>query len=264
VDIWLNTPRRPMEASGTSGLKASLNGLINVSTLDGWWPEAYDGKNGFVVGSDTAYLNEESQDQDDCFSLYSVLEDKVIPMYYRREEGYSPEWVRMMKETIKTIAPVFNTARMVAEYTDRFYIPAINRGKTYGDNDNYLANHASNFKKLIYDYWNQVSFVSVESSGQAKMISGEEIKITAVVNLGLIYTRSVILEMVYGEAQEGELRNIKIVPMTLEGEIADNIYRYTGSLALPQGSYGYTVRIRPDSRDFPYTELPLVTWASVF
>lgn len=264
VDVWLNTPRRPMEASGTSGLKASLNGLINVSTLDGWWPEAYDGKNGFVVGSDSPYLSEEIQDQDDCFSLYSVLEEKVIPMYYRREDGVSPEWVRMMKETIKTIAPVFNTGRMVAEYADHFYIPAINRGKMFAANENYLANHAGNFKKLILDYWDQVSFVSVESSGGTKMLAGEEIKISAVVNLGLIYTRSVILEIVYGKAVEGELRNINVVPMALEGEIADNIYRYKGSLTLPQGSYGYTVRVRPDSRDFPHTELPLVTWAPVF
>lgn len=264
VDVWLNTPRRPMEASGTSGLKASLNGLINVSTLDGWWPEAYDGKNGFVVGSDSPYLSDEIQDQDDCFSLYSVLEEKVIPMYYRREDGVSPEWVRMMKETIKTIAPVFNTGRMAAEYTDRFYIPAINRGKMFAANENYLANHAGNFKKLILDYWDQVSFVSVESSGRTKMLAGEVIKISAVVNLGLIYTRSVILEIVYGKAVEGELRNISVVPMVLEGEIADNIYRYKGSLTLPQGSYGYTVRVRPDSRDFPHTELPLVTWAPVF
>lgn len=264
VDVWLNTPRRPMEASGTSGLKASLNGLINVSTLDGWWPEAYDGKNGFVVGSVNAYHSDEIQDQDDCFSLYSVLEEKVIPMYYRREDGISPEWVRMMKETIKTIAPVFNTERMVAEYTDRFYIPAVNRGKMYAENENYLANHAGNFKKLILDYWDQVSFISVESSGRTKMLTGEEIKISAVVHLGLIYTRSVVLEIVYGEALEGGLRNINVVPMTLDGEIADNVYRYNGSLALPQGSYGYTVRVRPDSRDFPHTELPLVTWAPVF
>ncbi len=264
VDVWLNTPRRPMEASGTSGLKASLNGLINVSTLDGWWPEAYNGNNGFVVGSDSAYLNEDVQDQDDCFSLYSVLEEKVIPMYYRREDGYSPEWVRMMKETIKTIAPIFNTGRMVEEYTDRFYIPAIDRGKMFAANDNYLANHTGNFKKLIVDYWDQVSFVSVESSGKTKMLAGEEIEITAVVYLGLIYTRSVVLEIVYGEAVEGELMNIVVVPMVLQGEISDNVYRYKGRLTLPQGSYGYTVRVRPDSRDFPLAELPLVTWAPVF
>ncbi len=264
VDVWLNTPRRPMEASGTSGLKASLNGLINVSTLDGWWPEAYNGSNGFIVGSEQEYLTEDVQDQDDCFSLYSVLEEKIIPMYYRREEGFSPEWLRMMKETIKTIAPVFNTGRIVEEYTNRFYIPAIDRGKMFAENDNYLANHTGNFKKLIIDYWDQVSFVSVESSGRTKMLAGDEIKISAVVNLGLIYTRSVILEILYGETVEGELRNIVVVPMVLEGEISDNVYLYKGSLTLPQGSYGYTVRVRPDSRDFPHTELPLVTWAPVF
>ena len=264
VDVWLNTPRRPMEASGTSGMKASLNGLINVSTLDGWWPEAYHGSNGFVIGTEQAYLSEDTQDRDDCYSLYSLLEEKVIPMYYRKENGYSPEWVRMMKKTIKTIAPVFNTGRMVAEYTDRFYIPAIDRGKRFAANENYLANHTSNFKKLIIDYWDQVSFVSVESTGRTKMHADEEIKISAVVNLGLIYTRSVVVEIVYGEAVEGELKNIVIVPMALEGEISDNVYRYQGSLTLPQGSYGYTLRIRPDSRDFPLAELPLVTWAPVF
>lgn len=264
VDVWLNTPRRPMEASGTSGQKAALNGLINVSTLDGWWPEAYNGKNGYVVGSENPYRDDELQDRDDCYSLYNVLEEKLIPMYYRKESGLSPEWVSMMKESIKTIASVFNTDRMVSEYTDLFYVPAIRRGITFTDNNNHIANRASIFKAFIMEHWKQVSFVSVESCGKPKMHVGEKLEINAVVNLGPIYPKSVLVEVVYGDAGESGLKNINVVPMTLAGEAAPKVYRFTGNLILPQGALGYTVRVRPHSKDFGHAELPLVTWAPGF
>ncbi len=264
VDVWLNTPRRPMEASGTSGQKAALNGVINASTLDGWWPEAYNGHNGFHIGTENVYHNDDLQDQDDCYSLFNVLEEQIIPMFYRRAEGNPQEWLKVMKESIKTITPVFNTDRMVAEYTERFYIPAIKRGKTFTENNNYLANHAGNFKKLILDYWDQVSIVSVESNGKPTMQVGDRLEVKAAVSLGLIYTRSVAVEIVFGTVEEGTLKNIVVYLMDLEGEIADNVYRYRGSLSLPQGALGYTVRVRPESRDFPLGELPLVTWAQVF
>ncbi|MHB8157868.1 MAG: alpha-glucan family phosphorylase, partial [Desulfocucumaceae bacterium] len=120
VDVWLNTPRRPMEASGTSGQKAAANGIINVSILDGWWPEGYNGKNGFAVGEKRRYSDDELQDSDDCYSLYTLLEEKVIPAYYRQEMGLPSDWVRMMKNSMQTISPVFSTQRMVQEYTDKF------------------------------------------------------------------------------------------------------------------------------------------------
>jgi starch phosphorylase len=126
ADIWLNNPRRPYEASGTSGMKASLNGVPNCSILDGWWAEAYNGKNGWAIGEGQEYANQDEQDWHDVQSLYSLLEDQIVPLYYDRHETEPPEgWISVMKEAIATVAPIFSAHRQVKEYTERFYIPAI-------------------------------------------------------------------------------------------------------------------------------------------
>ena len=128
VDVWLNNPRRPLEASGTSGQKASLNGAPNFSVLDGWWPEAYNGKNGWTIGEEREYDSLEEQDTDDAESLYTTLEQDLVPLYYARNAEAVPEgWVEVMKETIFTVAPEFSTQRMVRDYTEKLYAP---RAKT--------------------------------------------------------------------------------------------------------------------------------------
>ena len=131
VDVWLNTPRRPMEASGTSGEKAALNGVLNFSVLDGWWREGYNGKNGWSIGSEKEYADTNAQDEADAISLYETLENEIIPMYYenRTPDGVPLDWMEYMKETIRTCGPNFSMRRMVKEYTTELYIPSIENGK---------------------------------------------------------------------------------------------------------------------------------------
>jgi len=127
VDVWMNTPRRPNEASGTSGEKAALNGVLNFSVLDGWWREGYTGLNGWAIGKDTNYVNTEEQDEADADSLYDILENQIIPLYYqiRSSDSLPGEWIAKVKESLMTLSPRFSMRRMVKQYMNEFYLPAM-------------------------------------------------------------------------------------------------------------------------------------------
>jgi len=126
VDVWLNHPRRPLEASGTSGQKAAANGVLNLSVLDGWWREGYNGSNGWAIGDDTTFPDEGQQDAADAESLYSILENEIVPLYYERsyEDSVPSGWLRVVKESIRTLLPMFSTNRMLKEYMTEMYVPA--------------------------------------------------------------------------------------------------------------------------------------------
>jgi starch phosphorylase len=129
VDVWLNTPRRPLEASGTSGQKAALNGVLNFSILDGWWREGYNERNGWAIGKEEEYADEELQDKEDAESMYAVLENEIIPLYYKKHPSNDlpVDWIQMMKEAIRTLAPSFSMQRMVKEYAEKLYLPTIQK-----------------------------------------------------------------------------------------------------------------------------------------
>jgi starch phosphorylase len=127
VDVWMNTPRRPNEASGTSGMKAALNGTLNFSVYDGWWREGFNGKNGWAIGQDMDFADPNQQDDMDALSLYNTLENEIIPLYYtsRSADGMPNEWIARMKESMRTLIPQFSTRRMLKEYINNAYLPAM-------------------------------------------------------------------------------------------------------------------------------------------
>jgi starch phosphorylase len=125
VDVWMNTPRRLQEASGTSGMKACLNGVLHLSVPDGWWHEAYNNNNGWAIGDDMIKVNAEEEDKSDAESLYRLLEEEVIPLYYDRDRrGLPLAWIAMVKKSIRSIAPVYSARRMLKEYCEKMYLPA--------------------------------------------------------------------------------------------------------------------------------------------
>jgi starch phosphorylase len=131
VDVWLNTPRRPREASGTSGEKAAMNGTLNFSVLDGWWAEGYNGRNGWAISDNTEYTDLDAQDEADALSLYDTLENEIVPLYYnkRSADNLPGDWIERMKECIRTISPQFSMTRMVKEYMTELYYPALENAK---------------------------------------------------------------------------------------------------------------------------------------
>ena len=267
VDMWLNTPRWPMEASGTSGMKAAANGVINCSVLDGWWPEAYRQDNGFAIGKQTGYRTDDEQDMDDVYHLYSILEDQIIPTYYQQVDGYPPEWIKLMKNCIKSIAPEFSTERMVKEYTERFYSEAIKRGEKFSSDHFRIATEVQDFKRYIKDNWHHIAVKDVLASGinESELKVGDSLNLKANVYLGPIQPKDVKVEVVYGCEGDHTLEKIEAAPLIPDGPLAEGIYQYQGSFTLEQGTCGFTVRVRPDHPLFATKfELPLASWAQNF
>ncbi|AEG60877.1 alpha-glucan family phosphorylase [Desulforamulus ruminis] len=265
VDLWLNTPRWPMEASGTSGMKAAANGVVNCSVLDGWWPEGYDEENGYAIGEETGYRNEEEQDRDDAYRLYSLLEEKIIPTYYHQTEGCPKEWVARMKKSIKTITPLFSTERMVKEYAERFYTESSIRGQKFTAENFKIASQVHNYKRFIKENWHYVTVKGVEAPGDSEMRVGDTLQLAVKVYLGPIPPEDVKVEAVHGCEGDHSLTSIKTVPLEVEEQFSEGLYKYKGAFALEQGTCGFTVRIRPEHPYFATKfELPLASWAQSF
>ena len=158
VDVWLNNPVYPLEASGTSGMKAGMNGVLNLSVLDGWWGEGYDGKNGWGIKPVSESLDEARRNFEESRTLYELLQDQVIPLYYRRGDmGYSAEWLRMAKRSIATLLPRFSSARMMSEYLAKFYLPATRQGRRYGESNFEAARRLAEWKKHVRGSWPKVT-----------------------------------------------------------------------------------------------------------
>lgn len=250
VDVWMNNPRRPLEASGTSGQKVCINGVINFSVLDGWWCEGYNGNNGWAIGDDTFYDNEFHQDNADSESIYDTLEKEIIPLYYDRDSsGIPTRWVSMMKESIRSLAFQYSTHRMLQDYTSKMYVPSMERVDKINESKFTFLHNLADWKLSIENNWSQVQILAERSAVQTaehSIRSGEAFRVSTTVNLGHIEPESVKVELCYGILNNNAIDNPEVVEMKLEKKVAASIYSYEGEVTLQDGGeYGYAFRVVP-------------------
>ena len=264
VDVWLNNPRRPMEASGTSGQKAAANGVINFSVLDGWWAEGYNGKNGWSIGTNAEYPSYEVQDMADSNSIYETLEKQIIPHYYEKDKnGLSSRWIKMMKETIATNGGKYSTARMLVDYTNQLYIPLCNLTKKYYENLEEVTNYNA-WKQDLIRNWKDIKISQENNINDVTLDAGTKIEVRCQVELPNITQDSVRVEAYIGKIkQDGTFEKVSATPMTVELANQENkTYRYFAEIEFPTGgNYGYTFRVMPKNEMLLESEnLNLVKW----
>ena len=254
VDVWLNNPRRPLEASGTSGQKAAINGVLNFSVLDGWWAEGYNQKNGWTIGTNAKYQSYEEQDKADSTSIYDTLENKIIPMYYEKnEKGFSDTWVRMMKNSIESNAGRFSTSRMLENYTKNIYIPLCDLHNKYYT-DLAKVTRYDEWKEKLYSNWENIKIRQDDSNyDDITVDAGNKIDVSCYVKLpnDLISIENIEAQVYYGKiTDKGVVDDIQVIPMKLvENDDINFEYKYTAKIELKSGGdYGYTFRVVPKNK----------------
>ncbi|WP_245995894.1 alpha-glucan family phosphorylase [Paenibacillus taihuensis] len=266
VDVWLNTPIKPMEASGTSGQKAAVNGVLNCSVLDGWWAEGYNGRNGWAIDGSAdgdVGVNGEHQAKLDSEALYRLLEEEIIPLYYKRDEdqGLPADWVNKMKESICSLAPLFNTHRMISDYWNKVYLKASARGQRFASDGFEVASRVAAYKQFIRNNWSGVRVRKVDIlADHSGRIGLHKTAFRAEIVLGAIWLRDVRIEAVGSDGRQG-IWKVKLEPVQQE---AKGVYIYEGSSfdrSINFWKANVNVRVTPISPDFANDfEMELASW----
>jgi starch phosphorylase len=266
VDVWLNTPRRGMEASGTSGMKAAVNGVPNCSILDGWWVEGYalDPNVGWAIGRGESYTDGNVQDQIESQALYDLIEKQICPLFYKRGVDNTPrEWIARMKTCMRRLAPVFNTNRMVRDYAEKFYLPATLRGAALAGDQLARAVALAHAKDNLRGKWGGIKVVGVHASGNGHFKVGDTMQVEALIDAPGLAPSDVCVQLYAGPINAtGHIERPEARTMQYSKEMAPNRHLFTGSVACTtSGRHGFAIRVLPGNKDLATPFEPgLITW----
>ncbi|MEJ2656368.1 MAG: alpha-glucan family phosphorylase [Desulfobacterales bacterium] len=264
ADVWLSTPRRPLEACGTSGMKAAVNGVLNVSILDGWWCEGYSEERGWQIGSSGEYVDLEYQDATESQALYNVLENSVIPCFYEENEGELPKrWIQMMKASMKMAMKDFCSLRMVGEYEQRFYNPIVQRLKALLNKNGLEAGNLALQQERMQHLWKDIRIGLPSQIRKGPFRVGDSFEVAVEVDLGTLNPEEVNVELYNGHMKAVDaLEDISTIPMTVVDHFGNGNYRYSCQVPCRlSGRYGFTVRAMPAGDDYLKFLPRLITWS---
>jgi starch phosphorylase len=265
VDVWLNNPVYPLEASGTSGMKAGMNGAINLSVLDGWWGEGYEGDNGWAIKPASPELDPHRRDQEEARTLYEILMHQVIPLYYRRANGsdagsYSPEWIRMAKRSMASLLPVYDASRMLGEYVAKFYLPASRHGHRHADNNSEAARAVAAWKSRVRAAWPGLQARRLDPP-RARIQFGESVPVEVALKLNGLAPQDICVELLLTREPQ-DVPPVRHSHELIAAEQMGNEQKYFIELKPGlSGRLDYRIRIYPRHELLAHPfELGLMTW----
>jgi starch phosphorylase len=263
VDLWLNNPRRGEEACGTSGMKAGLNGVLNLSILDGWFDEAYEESGGWAIGDREPYS--EDQDEIHASAIYSLLENEIVPLYYSdREEGVPVDWVRRMRQSLVNLSPRFNSLRMIDEYLKQLYEPSHNAYQSIRQSGFASVRERASWKAGVERVWDRVRFVEIGPDPDGALLSGQALPLRTVADLAGLRPDDVRVEAVVGRiGVNGQLEQTEVLVLPVVGQQGDAWVFAKDSVPSHTGRLGYSLRISPNHADDPLTRPcnALIKWS---
>ncbi|HUS15210.1 MAG TPA: alpha-glucan family phosphorylase, partial [Chloroflexia bacterium] len=266
VDVWLTTPRRPLEASGTSGMKVALNGGLNMSVLDGWWAEAYRPEIGWAIGRGEEYGDPDLQDEVESRAIYDLLEEEVLPLFYDRgRDGLPRAWINRMKASLIELCPLFTTDRMMREYTEKYYLPLTRRFRALETAEFAATRELAEWGARVRGQWPAVRVESVEVPSLDGLRVGKAVPVTARLQLGDLRPDDVAVELYYGPLDaEQQIASGTVKRMELQGSREGGPYTYAAQIPTDSsGLFGLAIRVLPsNSNESDLYETGLLTWSS--
>jgi phosphorylase/glycogen(starch) synthase len=266
VDIWLNTPTRPLEASGTSGEKAIMNGVVNFSVLDGWWAEGYRPDAGWALKEENTYPNQQFQDELDSETIYNVLEDEIIPLFYAKDSrGISSKWISYIKNTISGIAPNFTMKRQLDDYRNQYYAKLFERSQSLKANDYAAAKKLASWKNKMLRNWENIDIVSVNlpNSTVSPLALGDKLRSEVVIKLGDAHPEDLMIELVAGQRVNDQMIEPQVIhELKMEREEGNKVVYSFEVTTTRSGVFDIAFRITPKHPLLPHRQdFNLVKWA---